>query len=155
MKRKSYILGTAAVVVAIGATAIAAAPTFAHGPGFGQGYGPGYGHQMMGQGYGPGYNHPMMDQGGMGMGPGQAMMGQGNPNCARYNQQTLQKEMTLDDVKSFMQSRLDWRGNDRLKVGKVEATGENTIVAEIVTVDDSLVRRVEFDTKTGAHRPIQ
>ena len=145
MKRKTYLLGTAAVVFAIGAAAIVAAPTFAHGPGYGQGYG-------------PGYNHPMMMQRGMGMGPGQAMMGQGNPYnpyCVRNNQQALQKEMTIDDVKNFMQSRLAWRGNDRLKVGKVEATGENTIVAEIVTVDNSLVRRVEFDTKTGAHRPIQ
>lgn len=152
MKRKTYILGAAAVALTIGAAALVTAPTFA------QGF-----KGQMGQGYGmgPGQGQTMMASAGMGPGGmGKGMMrhkgfrGQGNANCPRYNQQTLEQDMTVDDVKAFMQRRLDWRGNDRLKIGKVEASGENTIVAEIVTVDDSLVRKVQFDTKTGVHRPI-
>lgn len=140
MKRKTVILSIAAATLAIGTAAFIAAPTFAHGY-KGQGYGMGHGQHMMG-----GYGQHRMG------GPG--MKGHGYANCPNANQQNLEKEMTVDDVKAFMQRRLDWRGNERLKVGNVEATSENTIVAEIVTADDSLVRRVEFDTKTGAHRPI-
>ena len=40
-------------------------------------------------------------------------------------------------------------------MGKVEEKDENTIIAEIVTVDDSLVKRLEFDRSTGRHRPIR
>lgn len=157
MKRKTLTLTAAAAVLALGAAAFVAAPTFAHGGGYGGQMGQGYGHGMMGQGMGPGMmgNHGNMGWGpGKGHGFGPGMKGQGNENCPRYGQQTLDKELSVDDVKEFLGKRLEMRGNGRLKVGKVEATGETTIVAEIVTVDDSLVRKVEFDTKTGAHKPI-
>jgi hypothetical protein len=41
------------------------------------------------------------------------------------------------------------QGNERLKVGDVTRTDDDTIVAEIVTVDDSLVQRLEIDRHSG------
>ena len=99
---------------------------------------------MMGQGQGKGHGYGMMGRGGKsGCGPG--AMG-GSP---------VDKELSVEDVTKILEGRLAWRGNDRLKVGKVEEKDENTIIAEIVTVDDSLVKRVEFDRKTGRHRRIR
>ena len=99
---------------------------------------------MMGQGHGKGHGYGMMGRGGKsGCGPG-AMGGS-----------SVDKELSVEDVTKILEGRLAWRGNDRLKVGKVEEKDENTIIAEIVTVDDSLVKRVEFDRKTGRHRRIR
>lgn len=61
----------------------------------------------------------------------------------------LAKPLTIDDVKSLVTKRLAAHGNERLKVGKVTEKDGNTIVAEIVTVDNSLVRTIEFDRNTG------
>ena len=156
MKRRTFIL-TAAT---LGLGALAATTTLAHGPGYGSGTGP----MMDGSGY-------MQGQGGQGMGPqGQGMgqgyhgyghghgyqgkgFGPGNENCLQN--QALDKPLTVDDVRANLEQRLAWRGNDRLKVGKVEDKDENTITAEIVTVDDSLVRRIEIDKATGRHVPVQ
>ena len=114
------------------------------GRGMGQGHGMSQGHGMMGQGHGKGHGYGMMGRGGRsGCGPG--AMG-GSP---------VDKELSVEDVTKILEGRLAWRGNDRLKVGKVEEKDENTIIAEIVTVDDSLVKRVEFDRKTGRHRRIR
>ena len=114
------------------------------GRGMGQGHGMSQGHGMMGQGHGKGHGYGMMGRGGKsGCGPG-AMGGS-----------SVDKELSVEDVTKILEGRLAWRGNDRLKVGKVEEKDENTIIAEIVTVDDSLVKRVEFDRKTGRHRRIR
>ncbi len=95
-------------------------------------------HERGGQGHG------MMGRGGKsGCGPG-AMGGS-----------AVDKELSVEDVTKILEGRLAWRGNDRLKVGKVEEKDEKTIIAEIVTVDDSLVKRLEFDRKTGRHRRIR
>ena len=67
----------------------------------------------------------------------------------------VDKELSVEDVTKILEGRLAWRGNDRLKVGKVEEKDEKTIIAEIVTVDDSLVKRLEFDRRTGRHRRIR
>jgi hypothetical protein len=61
----------------------------------------------------------------------------------------LAKPLTVEDVKTLVTQRLAAKGNARLKVGKVSEKDTDTIVAEIVTVDDSLVRPVEFDRNTG------
>ena len=55
----------------------------------------------------------------------------------------------------FLERRLAHMGNDRLKVGVVKVKDDKTIVAEIVTVDDSLVQRLEFDRKTGSQRQVR
>ena len=116
------------------------------GPGMlGQGMGPGYG---MGQGMGPGYGMrqgmgPMMGGGmrGQGMGPG--MM------------QPLRQDLTVADVQHMMEHRLAWQGNPNVKVGTVEEKDDDTIVAEIITQDGSLVQRLEVDRHTGWMQPAQ
>ena len=109
----------------------------------GEGYGPGYhmrggyGPGMMGSnGYGPG----MMQ----GYGPGYDRRGdvQGN--------QTL--NLSTDDVKGRMERWLNWRGNARLKVGEVKEKDADTITADVVTKDNSLVQRLIIDRHTGVYR---
>jgi hypothetical protein len=174
MKRKKILLATTAAVLALGIGAFSAAPLFAQGSG---GYGNGMmngqgmmGGQRCGQGmmggqrYGQGmmggqrYGQGMMGgqrygQGMMG-GLGYGMMNSGQGPCTQMQQSDVDRNIGIDDVRAFVEKNLERRGNDRLKVDKVEASGENTIVAEIVTVDGSLVRKLEFNTKTGGHRPI-
>lgn len=98
--------------------------TQGYGPGSGYGTGPG----MMGQGYGMGY-------GMMGLGFG----GQG----------ALGKDLSTDDVRHVLEHRLEWHGNERLKLGEVKEADDDTIVADIVTQDGSLVQRLKIDRHTG------
>ncbi len=141
------------------------------GPSYGQGYGmgpgmmgPGYGQSpgqqgwrmgpgMMGQGYGMGPG--MMGQGyGMGprmMGPGYGT-GQGQQPWASPRV-TPRMDLSTDDVRSYFQDQLANEGNKRLKVGKVEALDDNTIEAQIETVDGSLVASYKVDRHTGAIAP--
>lgn len=136
MKRRTLIL-TAAT---LGLGALAATATLAHGPGFGEGMG--YMQGQMGQMGG------MQGQmGGQGRGHGH---GYGTPEDCPYNQ-SLDKPLTADDVRASLEQRLQRQGNERLKVGKVEDKDDKTIIAEIVTVDDSLVQRIEVDKATGRH----
>lgn len=58
-------------------------------------------------------------------------------------------DLTVDQARTLAESRLILAGNDRLKVGSVEALDDDTIVVEIVTVDDSLVVRREIDRDSG------
>jgi hypothetical protein len=118
-----------------------------YGPGMMGGYGPGYGPGMM-QGYGPGmmgpgYGPGMMQGYGPGYGPG--MRG-------GYQRQTDQS-LSVDDVKNQLERWLAWRGNPRLKVGEVKEKDSNTIEADIVTRDNSLVQRFTVDRKSGFYRP--
>ncbi len=102
------------------------------------------GHGMTGFSRGKGHAPGMMGRRGKsGRGPG-AMGGS-----------SVDKELGIEDVTKILEGRLAWRGNDRLKVGKVEEKDEKTIIADIVTVDDSLVKRLAFDRKTGAHRMVR
>lgn len=80
--------------------------------------------------------------------------GPGADGDCQYGQ-TLDKPLTVDDVRTNLEQHLQRQGNDRLKVGKVEDKDDKTIVAEIVTVDDSLVRRIEIDKATGRRNPVQ
>ena len=97
---------------------------------------------MMGQGM---MGHGMMHHGMMGHG----MMGQG-PGMRVLPSQHL----SIDDVRHFLEHRLARRGNKRLKLGEVTQTDDDTIVADVVTVDDSLVRRMQVDRHTGLMRPV-
>jgi hypothetical protein len=177
--RYGRIAGAAFVAGAIlAAAALTSAPAMAHERG---GHGPGmispgmgHGHGMMGHDQGIGQRHGMMGHGMMGhgmMGHGQGMMGRGHGMMGRDGMAgcgpgamgrpgmmggfSVDKELSVEDVTKILEGRLAWRGNDRLKVGKVEEKDEKTIIAEIVTVDDSLVKRLEFDRKTGRHRRIR
>ena len=58
-------------------------------------------------------------------------------------------DLTVDQARTLAESRLILAGNDRLKVGPVEAIDDETIAVGIVTVDDSLVVRREIGRDSG------
>lgn len=53
----------------------------------------------------------------------------------------------------FRADQLAWQGNPNLRVGDVEETDDDTIVAEIVTQDGTLVQRLRVDRHTGWMQP--
>ena len=124
--------------------------------GYGQGYGPG----MMG-GYGQGYGPGMMGGGGQGYGPGMmggygaGMMGYGpcanGPGAAAA---AVDRDLSVDDVRSFLTRRLAAAGNPNVKVGAVTEESADTIQADIVTTDkDGLVQRWIVDRHSGIWQP--
>ncbi len=134
----------------------------------GQGYGPGYGtgpammspgmmgHGMMGSGMsGPGMMGPGQGYGpgpGYGMGPGMMGPGMGDqgmmgPYSGRVVTPT--KDLSAADVRHFFEHRLEMHGNKHLKIGEVKEADDDTIVADIVTQDGSLVQRLKVDRHTG------
>ncbi len=112
-------------------------PAFRQNDGQSQGYGPGYHMRGFGGGYGPGMMGP-------GYGPGGAIQGDQNASQTR--------NLTTDDVKIRIESWLAWRGNPRLKVGEIKEKDADTIVADVVTQDNSLVERFIVDRHTGIYR---
>jgi hypothetical protein len=62
---------------------------------------------------------------------------------------TPMMNLSVEDVRSYLALQLDRLNNKRLKIGNVTADGE-TISAEIVTVDNSLVQRLKIDRRTGS-----
>ena len=97
------------------------------GPGTMRGYGPGYGYGMMGGGPGtfsPGWNASQTDL-----------------------------NLTTDHVKSYFERSIAWQGNPRLKVGEVKEQDIDTIVADVVTGDNSLVQRFIVNRHNGRFRP--
>jgi hypothetical protein len=62
--------------------------------------------------------------------------------------------ITVERARAMLEGVLAWHGNPRLKLGTVEEQNEETIVAEILTVDDSLVQRLAIDRATGTFRRI-
>ncbi len=111
----------------------------------GPGMGPGYGMMGPGMGHGYGMMGPCVGYG-HGKGPRhgrhRGMMGRG---MGMYRD----TDLTAAEVKEIMEHRLFHRGNPRLRVGKVEERDDDIIVAEIETVDGSLVNRFEIDRHTG------
>ena len=102
----------------------------AHGPGMMGGWHGGYGPGMMqGNGYGPGY------------GPGYDRRAEAQGN------QPL--NLTTDDVKSRVERWLARQGNPRLQLGEVKEKNADTITADVVTKDNSLVQRFIVDRHTG------
>jgi hypothetical protein len=151
--QKSLVAGVAALAV-VGSGALA------HGSGgYHQGKGPGQGMMVPGQGMmGPGQGMMGPGQGMMGpgqgmMGPGQGMMGPGQGMMGGDMQVTPSRDLRAADVRHFLEHRLEMHGNDRLKVGEVEEVDDDTIVAEVVTVDDSLVERFQVDRHSGRMVP--
>ncbi|MEQ8356296.1 MAG: hypothetical protein RH942_12215 [Kiloniellaceae bacterium] len=111
---------------------------------------PGAGSQgMMGSG--------MMGSGMMTPGAGpQGMMGPGFDNGPGLGEQVVpSKDLTADDVRHFLEHRLEMHGNKRLKVGEVKAADEDKITADITTVDGSLVQRLEVDRHSGRMNHIE
>ncbi len=116
------------------------------GPGYGPGYRGGYHQgQMMGSGYGPGY--------GGGYHQGQ-MMGSGygrGPGYGSYHSQG-DLQLSVDDVKAYLARMIR---NPNLKVGDVKEKDDDTITADVVTKDNSLVRRFEVNRHSGFYQPEQ
>jgi hypothetical protein len=104
---------------------------------------------MMGPGMtGPGSGPGMIGRGMM-MGPG--MMGQ---NMRPDSMMALPQDLSVENVRHMLEHQLAWQGNPNLKLGKVEEKDEDTIVAEVVTQDGSLVQRLQVDRHTGLMQPI-
>ena len=59
------------------------------------------------------------------------------------------------DSQHMMEHRVAWAGNPNLKVGKITEKDADTIVAEIVTKDGSLVRKIDVDRHTGRMQAVQ
>jgi hypothetical protein len=136
--------------------------TMGHGPmmGYGSTMDPGMmGHGMMGHGM---MGHGMMGQGMMRMMQqmhremmGHGMTGGGYGHGSADGKPAIQpdQDLSADDVRARIERSLKWHGNKRLKVGEVKELDDDTIVAEIVTLDDSLVDRLEVDRHSGSmHR---
>jgi hypothetical protein len=63
--------------------------------------------------------------------------------------------LTVERARTILEGLLAWHGNPRLKLGTVQEQNDDTIVAEILTVDDSLVQRLAIDRATGGIRRIE
>lgn len=98
-----------------------------------------------------------------GAGPYDSMMGPGYAGCwgggmmggpgGGYNQQPL--NLSVGDVKANLERWIAITGNPRLKVGAVTEKDANSITADIVTQDNSLVQRLAFDRRTGFSNPVR
>ena len=181
---KQILKATTAAIAGLGALALLAGPSIAagdHGAGktaapaqqahMDQSRGGGWRDQpcpmgktapaMGGQGM---MGHGMGGQGMMGqgmMGPGmhpQAKMGHGygyggGPFLGGHV--VARADLGVDDARHFLDHRLAWHGNKRLKVGEIKVVDDDKITAEITTVDGSLVQRLEIDRHSGAIRHVE
>lgn len=158
MMRVRMLLVAAMAVAALGLGA--ALPAQAHGSGAnatnqtngcqdGWRMGTMMGHDQMG----PGMRQDQMGPGMMG--PGQMAPGMRQGQMGPGMMQPLREDLTAKDVKHMMEHRLTWRGNPNVKVGKVEEQDGDTIIAEIVTQEGSLVDRMMVDRHTGMMQPMR
>jgi hypothetical protein len=86
----------------------------------------------------------MMGQGGMGPG-----MMQGGMGAVFGSRVTPMMNLSVEDVRGYLDAQLDRLNNKRLKIGDVKSD-DGTITADIVTVDNSLVQRLKVNRHTGA-----
>ena len=118
------------------------------GPGMMGGYGGGYGPGMMG-GWGRGGMMGPGMMGGYGGGYGPGMMGGYGPGYGAQGNLNL----TTDNVKSYLERMIASQGNSHIKVGDVKEKDADTIVADVVTKDNSLVQRFVVNRHNGFYRP--
>jgi hypothetical protein len=67
---------------------------------------------------------------------------------------TPMMNLSVEDVRAYLEWRIARLKNKRLKVGD-EKADDGTIAADIVTVDNSLVQRLKVDRRTGAIEYLQ
>lgn len=93
------------------------------------------------------------------MGPGMGdhgMMGHRFGMEHGFSGQALpSRDLSTEDVRHFLEHHLEWHGNKRLKLGEVKQTDDDTILAEITTLDGSLVERLEVDRHTGRMHSVE
>ncbi len=135
--------------------ALLASPLVAGGNHGAEGSGPvQLAHMTQGYDTGWGGHMGMMGYGTMGYGTmGHAAVG--DWNCPFAAGDAVDRNLSADDVRAHLEQSLKWHGNTRLKVGDVTETDDDIIIADIVTLDDSLVQRMEIDRHTGSMRSIQ
>ena len=61
-------------------------------------------------------------------------------------------QLSVDDVRTYLERRIR---NPNLKVGDVTEKDDDTIIADVVTKDNSLVRRFEVNRHSGFFQPEQ
>jgi len=161
MKPRTLLL--ALIVAASAAAVVVVEPATAQGmkgqmgPGMMQGE---MGQQSKGQGMPPQGDMgsdmmcPMMRSGMMQGGMmGSEMMGSGmmrsGMNALFGSRVRPVMNLSVDDVRGYLASQLEHLNNKRLKLGDVNS-GDATITADIVTVDNSLVQRLKIDRHSGA-----
>lgn len=125
------------------------------------------GQRMMGQGMEPGSGTAMPCPGATGRSMGPGKMGPGMnpgmnpgmmmpPRAGHHGLRVVPRtDLSLDDVRHFFADRLARHDNKRLRVGEVKEAEDDTILADIETVDGSLVRRFSVDRHTGAVRQVE
>lgn len=64
------------------------------------------------------------------------------------------EEMTPDRVRAFLEQQLARHGNPRLALGEIAVADDGGILAEIVTVDGSLVQKLAFNRYPGLFRQL-
>jgi len=144
MKRLTKM--TVITMVGAGALALAAAPGLASGAPEGpMGVGPTHGFQDMMVMTSGAMGQPMMNFGIMGPG----MMGPGMMGFVMLPTLGADLNLSVSDVRGQLDQSLTWHGNKRIKVGEVTEVDDNTIVADVVTQDGSLVQRFEVNRHTG------
>ena len=63
---------------------------------------------------------------------------------------TIDRNLSVNDVRTNMERWLEWRDNPRLKIGEVKEQDKDTIVATIVTKkENALVDEFKVDRHTG------
>ena len=106
------------------------------------------GHHGRMEQMGPGMMQGGMMQGGMMQG-GMMQGGMGTAAAPFGTRVTPMMNLSVEDVRSYLDAQLEHLNNKRLKVGDVKAN-DGTITADIVTVDNSLVQRLKISPRTGA-----
>lgn len=87
-----------------------------------------------------------------GYGPG-TTLGYGSGPVPGWNTRWGDLNLSTDTAKTYMERWLTWQGNPRLQVGDVKEKDADTIVADIVTKDNSLVQRFLINRHNGYFRP--
>ncbi len=146
-----------AAIVGLAALALLATPSLAGGNHGAMITGAPVQTTHMGQGQGDQGRGQPGTQGMMGPGTGgQGMMGPGFGKGPGLGSQVVpSKDLTADDVRHFLDHRLEMHGNKRLKVVEVKEADDDKIVADITTVDGSLVQRLEVDRHTGKMQHVE
>ena len=91
----------------------------------------------------------------LGMRAGADMQGiMGGPGLLYGMPHGTAEEMTPESVRTFLEKRLEWHANPRLKIGKIATAADGSITAEIVTVDGSLVQKLAFNRHPGMVRQL-
>jgi len=67
--------------------------------------------------------------------------------------QPLAEDLSLDNVRHMMEHRVAMMQNPNLKLGEVVERDGDSITADVVTQDGSLVRRFVVDRHSGAMWP--